>query len=222
MVVVFANQHKIFHCFIWRLLVKLRQGKWMGPRIYVDTTAVRALVQKTPYHKQCHLSSFHLTLKLTLRCGWGAGGDEPLLQHTFALCGKDRSCSEVMLCWMEVLRSATHQHASIIANTTLGCPWRASQAKLLSTATAPWCLSTRTAPLEHLILPHMTQHSVGADGSTESILNDKSTDVILLSDQQPQARKGSALLGLSGSIASTDGKLLADGVLIILDNSLNQ
>ncbi len=68
----------------------------------------------------------------------------------------------------------------------------------------------------------MKQHLVGADGSRESILNDKSTDVILLSDQQPQAREGSAFLGLSGSIASTDGKLLADGVLIILENSLNQ
>lgn len=62
------------------------------------------------------------------------------------------------------------------------------------------------------------------------MLNEKSTDVILLSDQQPQVspsrpegnRKGSAFLGLSGSIASTDGKLLADGVLIILEKSLNQ
>lgn len=77
---------------------------------------------------------------------------------------------------------------------------------------------------------HMNQHSVGADGSAVSIVNDASTDVMLLSDQQPRAsptgaegnRRGGAFLGLSGSIASTDGKLLADGMLIILEASLNQ
>lgn len=76
----------------------------------------------------------------------------------------------------------------------------------------------------------MKRHSFGAEGSTESILDDKSTDVILLSDQQPQASptrpegnwEGSAFLRLSGSIASTDGKLRADGMLIILETSLNQ
>lgn len=75
----------------------------------------------------------------------------------------------------------------------------------------------------------MQQHSVGTDGSTESIVNDKPADVILLSDEQPRAsparpeenRKDGAFLGLSDSIASTDGKLLADDMLIILETSLN-
>lgn len=75
----------------------------------------------------------------------------------------------------------------------------------------------------------MQQHSVGTDGSTESNINDKSADIILWSDQQLQAlpttpeenRKDNAFLDLSYPIASTDGKLLADGMLIFLETSLN-
>lgn len=60
-------------------------------------------------------------------------------------------------------------------------------------------------------------------------MNEGSTVMTLLSDQQPQAlqtqtegsSKGGAFLGLPGSIASTDGKLLADVVLITLETTLN-
>ena len=57
-----------------------------------------------------------------------------------------------------------------------------------------------------------------------SCMTSQITDVILVSDPQASLTREAALLfwGLSASIASPDGKLLADGVLTIPENSLNQ
>lgn len=121
---------------------------------------------------------------------------------------KEGSCSAMMLCWMETLGRATLKHVSIIANTTLECPWRASRAKLISTATAPWRLSTGVAPYEHSPSHDTTlsrcrwEHRIQVNQCNFIVRSAASG----LTDQTWREQDRSSFLGLSGSIASTAGE----------------
>lgn len=149
-----------------------------------------------------HASLIHLcwALHLTLL--------EAVDEELHAASIKEGSCSAMMLCWMETLGRATHKHVSIIANTTLACPWRTSRAKLISTATAPWCLSTGVAPHEHYPTHETTfsrcrwEHRIQVN-QCNFIVRSEASD---LTDQPRREQERSSFLGLSVSIASTDGE----------------